>query len=373
VLGPVKTAAREDPDLALTLGSAYLAAGQVDVAAETFRGVLARRPDDAEARFQLGHALLAQGKLVEAVEALRTAYDIDPSREDIGLGLARTLETSGRGRDAVVAYQKMLGGERKPSVNVRAQAGRAFARLGLASEAAAQGDAIRHEDPRHPAGLFLLGEQLYGRGKYEDALKAYHDASRLEVDAQDFEALGRTSQKLGQYDEALHAYADAIAADPTYLAPRLGRGRVRLLRREFSLAVAELEAARKVAPQSAPVLRDLGRSHLQMRDMARALPLLEQAAALDGRDPETQYALGDLYYGMERAALAAQHLARAVELAGADVPWRAEAYRLLGYADRAAGDRRGAIAAWHRYLELERKPGPERGDVERLLMRLEAK
>ena len=374
VLGPIKAAARADAGLALTLGSAYLAAGQPEAAAESFRSVLAQRPDDAEARFQLGSALLTLGDFGPAIESLRRAYEIDPSREDIGLGLARTLETAGRPREAVAAYQSMLGGERKPSLTVRGQAGRAFARLGMPVEAAAQGDAIRSQDLRNAAGQFLLGEKLFGQGNWEDALKAYRDAARTETEAQYSEAMGRASEKLAQYDEALRSFGEAIAADPRYLAPRLGRGRVRLVRREYALAVTELLEAQKIAPDSAEVLRDLGRSYLAMRDLAHGVPLLEQSAQLDADDATTHYALGRVYHDdLDRTRAAAVHLSRAVELATDDTPWRAEAFRLLGYVQRAAGNRNAAISAWRRYLAIERKDGPARRDTERMLMRLEAR
>ena len=373
VLGPIRAAAREDAGLALTLGSAYLAAGQTDDAVEAFRSVLARRPDDAEARFQLGHAFLAQGEFEEAIDSLRRAYEIDPSREDIGLGLARTLEAGGRAREAAAAYRKMLDGERKPSLTVRGQAGRAFARMGMGVEATAQGDAIRQEDPRDPNGQFLLGEKLYWEDRYEEALKAYRDASRNQVEAQFLEAQGRASEKLGQYEDALRAYGEATAADPSYLAPRLGRGRVRLARREYTLAVAELEAAMKSAPDDPGVVGDLGRAYVAMRDLAHAVPLLERAAKLDASDASIQYTLGEVYYEMDRPRVAAQYLSRAVDLAGDEATWRAEAFRQLGYAQRAAHNRSGAISAWRRYLAIERKDGPVRRDVERMLMRMEAR
>ncbi len=373
VLGPIKAAAKADPDLALTLGSAYMTAGQPEAAAESFRSVLAQRPDDAEARFQLGSALLMVGQFEAAIESLRRAYEIDPAREDIGLGLARTLEAGGRPREAIAAYQSMLAGDRKPSLTVRGQAGRAFARLGMPAEADAQGAAIRAEDLRDPAGQFLLGEKLFGQGKYEDALKAYRDSLRGGPEAQYNEALGRTSEKLAQYDDALHSFGDAIAADPRYLAPRLGRGRVRLVRREFALAVTELLEAQKIAPDSAPVLRDLGRAYVEMRDTARGVPLLERAVQLDDSDATAHYELGKIYYEQERSRVAANHLSKAVELATESTSWRAEGFRRLGYAQRASGNRSGAISAWRRYLTIDRIDGPARRDTERMLMRLEAR
>ena len=238
----------------------------------------------------------------------------------------------------------------------------------------AQGEAIRAVDPRNPAGQFLLGEHLYRAGKYEEALKAYRDAGRLGPEAQYFEAQGRASEKLGQYDDALREYGEATAANLTYLAPRLGRGRVRLLRREYTLAVVELTAAQKVAPENPEVLRDLGRAYIAMGDVRQGVPLLEQAAALAPRDPLTHWTLGDTYFETERAQLAIQHLGRAVELAPEKADWVPEAYRVLGYAHRAVNNKAGAIAAWKQYLQRTAKSeGPARTEVQRLLLRMGAK
>ena len=370
VLEPVKAAARKDPDLSITLGGAYLAAGNGAAAAEAFQSALERRPDDLEARFQLGQAQFMQGKQDQAIETLRSAVDKEGGREDIGLALARMLAARGRIKEAALVFDKLLAG--KPSLTVRARAGRFFAREGLHEKAMLQGEAIRGESPRHPAGLFLLGEKLMGEQKPEEAQKAYRDATRLEPEAQYFEALARAAERLGQHDEALRQFGRASEVDPGYLAPRLGRARVRLLRREYALAIDELRAAQELDPNGASVMRDLGRAYLAMRDVKSAVPLLERAARAAPNDAETHFALGQAYFDMDRARDAAAHLGRAVQLGGESDPWRAEAYRMLGYAARSARNDRAAVSAFRTYLELDQKDSAHRRDVQRLLLRLEA-
>jgi tetratricopeptide (TPR) repeat protein len=242
----------------------------------------------------------------------------------------------------------------------------------MQDRAMVQGEAIRGENPRHPAGLFLLGEKLLADGKLEEAQKAYRDAARLEPDAQYFDALGRAAERLGQLDEALREFGRAAEIDPSYLAPRLGRARVRLLRREYSLAIDELKAAQELDPHGASVLRDLGRAYLAMHDGKTAVPLLEKASHIAPEDPETHFSLGQAYFDMDRARDAAMHFGRAVALARPETPWRAEAYRMLGYSSRSAGNNRGALDAWRRYLELDQKDSASRRDVQRLMLRLEA-
>ena len=370
VLEPVMAAAKQDPDLALTLGRAYLTAGNTTEALVAFHSVLARRPGDAEAEFQIGQALYAQEKYGEAIDTLARAFAANPTREDIGIALARMDEQHGKAADAIQTYKKMLAGS--PSLSARVRAGLFFARRGMHDEAMAQGDAIRAEDPDNPAGLFLLGEKLYAQKNYQEAQTAYRKATRLEPDAQFFEGLGRATQALGHDDEALREYAHAISLDPAYLAPRLGRGQVRLGRREYDQAIDELNAAEKIAPDNPAVVRDLGQAQLAMHNTQAAVPLLERAVRLDPDDPEAQFSLGSAYYDLDRARDAAGHLARAVEHAASDVPWRVEAYRLLGYAQRAAGSRAAAAKTFRAYLELDPKDSAQRRDVERLLLRLEA-
>ena len=370
VLAPVEQAARRDPDLALTLGGAFLAAGHAAEAVAAFQSAVTRRPDDLEARYQLGQALFAGGKVDEAVSTLRAAFERDASREDIGLSLARILAASGRVKDAAAVYEKMLAGA--PTLSARARAGRFFARHRLMPAAIAQGQAIRAEQPRHPAGLFLLGEEMLAAGKFDEAQSAFRDAARLEPDAQYFEGLGRAAERLGQLDEALRQFARAVELDPNYLRPRVGRARVRLVRREYTLAIDELEAARALSPESPEVLRGLGQAHLTMRNLKEAVPFLERAARLAPDDPEAHYYLGSAYSDMERSREAATHLARAVAEAPEGATWRADAYRALGYAARAAGNKGGAKSAFRTYLELDQKDSAQRRDVQRLLLRLEA-
>ena len=370
VLEPVKAAAQKDPDLSITLGGAYLAAGNGAAAAEAFSSALSRRPDDLEARFQLGQAQFMQGKHDQAIDTLRAAMDKDNAREDIGLALARMLAARGRIKEAAAVFDKLLAG--KPSLTVRARAGRFFAREGMHDKAMAQGEAIRGESPRHPAGLFLLGEKLMAEQKHEEAQRAYRDASRLEPEAQYFEALARAAERLGQLDEALRQFGRAIEIDPAYMAPRLGRARIRLLRREYALAIDELKAAQELDPQAASVMRDLGRAYLAMRDVKTAVPLLERATHAAPEDPEAHFTLGQAYFDLDRARDAAAHLGRAVQLGKEGAPWRAEAYRMLGYASRSANNNRGALDAWRRYLELDQRDSAQRRDVQRLVLRLEA-
>jgi tetratricopeptide (TPR) repeat protein len=118
------------------------------------------------------------------------------------------------------------------------------------------------------------------------------------------------------------------------------------------------------------------RSHLHFLLGDSLLELGRQKQAIDalkrvGSDAEpavlaeASYRLGRAYYDLDQGGAAAAALARATRTAQrleGEVAWLAEAYRLEGYAHKAAGNRRQAVAAWKAYLDMTPK-SPYRDDV----------
>ena len=130
VLEPIKARAAKDPSIAVSLGVAYLGAGDPVTAEQAFRSALAQRANDVEAKYQLGAALLAQKRADEGLAAIKAAYNTDRTREDIGVALAVAYEERKRFEDAEALYESLLKSA-EPTLNVKARAGRYFARYGI--------------------------------------------------------------------------------------------------------------------------------------------------------------------------------------------------------------------------------------------------
>jgi tetratricopeptide (TPR) repeat protein len=302
---------------------------------------------------------------------MRKAHEAMPTREDLGVRLALAYEQRKLDAEAGPLYDRLLKAN-EPSLNVRSRAGRFFARTGRRADAIAQGEAIFKANPLHPAGLYLLGEKFYWSGKFNEALDRFHEAIRLDPDPQYQEALGRACVELQKYDEATRAFGMAIEAAPEFIAPRLGRAKIHLLQREYSKAIEELEATKKLAPNDAGVWRDIGKAYLVMLKAAPAVRELEHAILLDPNDAEAHFILGKAYYDLDRPGPATDQLSRAIGLIKGDVPWMADAHLALGYAARAAKRCAVAIDAFRQYLQMTKGSGPARDDAERLLLRLQA-
>jgi predicted Zn finger-like uncharacterized protein len=352
LLQPIEQRASGDPALAVTLGVAYLSAGDGAAAATWFRKALDSRPDDIEARFQLGKALLAQGLTDEAVATMREAYQADPGREDIGLRLAIVYEELERDPEAGALYGQLLA-RKEPAVNVQARAGRFYARTGEADKAGALGEAILTEQPNHATGLYLRGEGAYGRGDYEAALRDFQQAVALDQAAQYLDALGRTFEAQNRPEDAMRAYTRANEQDPTYLNPLMGRARVHIMRTEYNKAIELLEKAAADADttpaQKAEIHTNLGLAYQRKGDKRKAVDQYRTALRHADDDAFTWYRLGETYYDLDRPADAAASLTRATALADDDAAWLTEAWRKLAYAQRNR-DRRAAINAFEEYL-----------------------
>ncbi len=415
-LAPIKQKASQTPSVAAKLGLAYLNAKQAKDAETWFRTALSLT-DNIETRFQLGVALRNQRKFTEAIRQIDAAFSKNENREDIGLELAILYETLAQDsrakhevqpavdaeRKAQALYQRLLRAA-KPSLNVRARAGRFYARLAnldieqkdpaqiklskdLRLEAEKQGQIINAEKKDHPAGHFLLGEGFYARGDFDRAKSLYQKAAQTEADPQYLEGLGRAYENINPpaYDKARAFYVDAAKAAPNYLPPRYGVIRVRMKNQSFRLALQELDLLDKLRPRDPWVWRQMGQAHLSLQKFAKAIAAFSLAVAYGDRDPETSYRLGRAYFDDDRVKDSARALKRAVALIEVDRKaahdrgrsyteprWTIELFKLLGHAHRIRGERREAIKAWRQYLARNPTNGAEARDIKKLLKRLGA-
>ena len=361
LLGNFADQAAKDPLLALTLGIGYLQAGNADKAEPWLRQAVEARPQDAEARFQLGRALLQSERPQDALDALRAAFALDAARIDIAAELARTYEAIQRDADAGALYTKLLAGP-EPGLELRARAGRFFARTGAIDKAAEQGAKILAVDPRDAAGLYLRGEGLLAAGKPAEAKAQFQRASEIDRDPQYLDALGRAAEALGRggdreaQEAALRAYAEAADAAPGMLNPFLGQGRLYLLRRDPARAVPPLSAAMRLRPNDATIMALLGAAYQDSQRPAEAHQWLSDAVKA-APNAEAYWRLGQIERDANRGPQALSALASATRLAAdaeshgsKPIPWLTEALYLQGRVGLDLHNEAAARAAWILYV-----------------------
>ncbi len=382
LLGEHAEHAEHDPRLAMTLGVAYLQAGDAAAAEGWLHRVVEARPDDAEARYQLGRALRTAGKYAEALEVLAAASSLDPGRADAGVELARTYEALGRDADAGGLYTKLLA-DKEPSLLTRAWAGRFFARTGALDQAREQGAKIVAVDPDNAAGLYLDGEGLLAGGKATEAKQRFERALESDRDLQYLDALGRAAEALAQdgdrelQDLALRSYAAVAQAAAPPLSPRnafAGQGRLYVARHEAAKAVPPLLEAARLDPENDDIKFLLGAAYQELQKTTLALRALQDSTKRAPR-ADAFWRIAQIYHDTNRGSQAAAAVGTATRLAaeaeqrtGAPaVPWLTDALYLQGRINFDLHKEAAARDAWTLYVARNPPASARLTEVKQLL------
>ena len=384
LLGALSDEAMKDPSLALTLGMAYLQAGD-PVKAETWlRKAIELQPKNVDAMYQLAKALTKQGgKDAEAIIVLRNAVELDPTRSEIGLELARTYEeaTPARLIDAEKLYDKLLAAK-EPTLELRARAGRFYARVGLMEKAGEQGVEILKVQDDHPAGLYLKGEGLLKSGKTDAARKLFVQASDADPEPQYLDARGRAAEAWAKesgntsyQDDALRSYGKAVEKDSLLFSSWVGQGRLYVLRSEDAKALEPLQKAWSIK-QTSEVARLLGISLKNVNNQPQnAAGWLEKSIEIEP-NADSAYHLGVLYTDARlnnpKAAISAFERATALALkvekdGGAAPPWLTDALYQLGDINRTMNNLKAAKSAWEKWLQRNPKETARIKEVKQLM------
>jgi tetratricopeptide (TPR) repeat protein/DNA-directed RNA polymerase subunit RPC12/RpoP len=378
LLSKLADRAQDDPQLSMTIGLAYMQAGNLEKAEDFLRRSVEMR-DDVDARLALAEVQQRLGHAEDAIESLKGAFAKDPSRADVALQLAETYEAAGRDADAADAYSKMLAAKDVP-VAARVHAGLFFDRRGEHDKAAAQADPILAIEPDNPGGHYLKGEGLLDQSKL-DASKL--DAARKEMQAAvdgepeaiylDGQGRAAEASALATGDPqfqalAIRAYERAAQTDPKMVNPQAGLGRLYVASKQMGKAITPLVAANKLAPDDPAVMLDLGLAYQTLGQFDVARQWL-QASIKAKPIAQAYFALGQVDVELNRAPEALKSFTEAAKLgtdeekAGNKVPWLTEAWFRVGRAHRDMNDDCGAKHAYQTFMARQPPDGGERQEA----------
>lgn len=245
------------------------------------------------------HRLLAQMELRaghpgQAADAYRTLLERFPDDLDALRELASIQAMMDQPREALATYRQLLarGGDRP---DVWRQMLDLYFQLGDETGTREALETLVRYDPSDPAPWRLLGQLHLQRDRLDDALDAFERAHA--VDPGDFEttlALADLYRQRGEGARAealLGAAGAAPNADPDALVARAEA----LLGQDDEGAVRLLQRALDQHPDHAAALRLLGDLRYRQGDFTTAAALLERALEQDPRDPERWYRAATAY------------------------------------------------------------------------------
>ncbi len=266
--------------------------------------------DTAAAHLGRGYEMIQQQRYEQAAAEFRRALDIDPTllraRYQLGIALFAMAD-----RDEAARQFEIVRRDAPDKRGAEYYLGRLRLLEGDNAGAARILDPLA-ADPPLPDTLFYLGCALLGKGDTQNAIAALRHA---ETDApRDYRVpyrLARAYSQAGRAQDAAREYEKAAAlrgeynraaAESLQCAAALDRGEDEAPCRQlydpndpdklttlgiiygehgqYEKAIAPLEAASKLDPDSFEIFHNLGLSYFRLRKFAEARPALERAVSL---------------------------------------------------------------------------------------------
>ena len=166
----------------LKLGEIRIEAKRFDEAERALREALAKKPGLALAHFDLGLAHEGKGQIDKAIESYLTELAANPKAYRAAFNAAKLLQKSGRTREAVVHFRKVV--EIEPTFGTGqlylAQALLDAGDLGGAEQWARTGLQNKPEPRMAPLGHFVLADVYERQGRAADARREALAAKRLQ-------------------------------------------------------------------------------------------------------------------------------------------------------------------------------------------------
>jgi len=266
--------------LAPTLPVGWYALGQAyaDVANEAARTFDRNSEDAAWLRLLAADALFAAGRFVDAFTLYRSTLDSLPAMVSVHDSIARIYERTGH---AEWAAEERAAGARVSVDCVRRKA------------------LCEFRSGRYRAALDAALEQTDSESRYWRARAATELAraafDRLNDLPDSVERRGARAARARAEDRHIEAIAELEAAlklapDQPALIYELAQSCYAV--RDYERAVAILSTSVRARPDDLPSLKLLGYSLLRLRRVEEALPVLQRAVDRDGADPGPRLALG---------------------------------------------------------------------------------
>jgi Tfp pilus assembly protein PilF len=202
----------ENADARFLLAGVAAAAGRPLVAIDLLRQAIARQPGRADFHGNLGAVLGRLGRLDEAIESFRAAIRLEPTSINGYLALGNALQAKGELEGAIASLREGIA-VRPANPVVHVNLGNALRAAGRLEESAASLREAVRLDPNLPEAQHNLGVVLFAQGRLVEAEAAFRTALRLKSDSQlAFRQLALVLIASGRLDEAARFLVEPVRA-----------------------------------------------------------------------------------------------------------------------------------------------------------------
>ena len=169
-------------------------------------------------------------------------------------------------------------------------------------------------DPGNTEALYHLGRVRYQQNRFDDAIAAFQEVLKREpFNAKAEDNLGLSLEAKNEVGPAIAVYQKAIdmdkAASTHSEQPYLNLGSLLSKSNRAPEAVPLLQSAEHIAPKSAKVRYELGKTYFNLGRTEDARGEAEEAVRLKPEDASAHYLLGRIYHRLGKSDLEAKEFA----------------------------------------------------------------
>jgi len=242
---------------AFTYGVAFFQHGFLDQAAQSFKQVIAAKPDDPEAYYNLGTSYLRRNSLKEAQEYLKQAVKLRPNYPEAWNNLGMLAAQEGNTEEAIRNFQRSL--QLRPSyATALLNLGNVYRRQGNLDESETLLKRAFDSEPKNPEVNYSLGMLYARRDQAERAAQYLEDAINLRPEYSDaLNNLGVLFVQQQRYVEAEERFKACIQEAPNFDQAYLNLARLYLVLKDNEKARVVLQALLQKQPQHKMALQML--------------------------------------------------------------------------------------------------------------------
>ena len=205
-------------------------------------------------------------------------------------------------------------------------------------------------DPNLAEAWNNKGNALGKQGKYDKAINCFDEAIWLDPNlASAWYSKGLALDKLGKYDETIKAYDEAIRLDPNYVAAWNNKGTVLYGQGKYDDAIKAYDEAIRLDPNYAAAWNNQGVALKNLGKYDEAIKAYDEAIRLDPNYAEAWYNNGLALKNLGDYADAIKYYDEAIRLD----PNYADAWYNKGTALATQGKYDEAIKAWDEAIEID--------------------
>ncbi|RRA48606.1 tetratricopeptide repeat protein [Acidipila sp. EB88] len=328
--------------------AALLQAGQFHDAELAWREITRLEPADASAHKALGIALAQQGRLAEASIEYRTSLKLRPQQSDASFNLGVAEFKQGHFAQAIPAFTSAA--LENPSDN-RSGLLLGMSYFGLRQYAKAAGylQTASLADPTNMELQGVLAQSCLWSRQYDCAMQQYRHMLTVNPDAvQAHMLLAEALDGMGKTEDAIAELDAAGRLAPTEPVLHFELGYLYYKKADYEKAVPEFKAEMTNNAGFAQTYAYLGDILFRTNDPDAAEPLLRKALALDDQLRLAYFDLGCISADRKNNAEAVAAFEHAVKLD----PAQADAHYRLARIYMQQGDKQKASAEFARTKEL---------------------